>query len=173
MWRSQAPTHRPQEAVEAFGSSVAHPPGVPAGGAARIPRGTGCGPSPSRARRVATALLLVALPWWPRADPPSAPWPAVDVFDAPPAAGRVLLMQYQCGGCHHIGGVDGARGRSGPPLLRVGARSYLAGRVPNAPERLARWIVDPAALVPDTTMPAMGVRPAEARAMAAYLWSSR
>lgn len=168
MWRSQAPAPRPDEAFEA---SVAHPSGVAAGRAARVPRGPG--PAPSRTRRAATALLLLALPWWPGAEPPMAPWPAADPLEADPAAGRVLLMQYQCGGCHHIRGVEGARGRGGPPLLRVGARSYLAGRIPNAPERLARWIVDPAALVPDTTMPAMGVRPAEARAMAAYLWSSR
>jgi cytochrome c2 len=34
-----------------------------------------------------------------------------------------------------------------------------------------RWIVDPAALVPGTKMPSMGVSPDDAHAMAAYLLS--
>ncbi len=90
---------------------------------------------------------------------------------ADPARGQRLLMQYQCGSCHAIPGVAAARGIHGPSLEAFGKRSYIAGRIPNFPDALARWIVAPAALVPDTAMPSMGVSPDEARHMAAYLGS--
>ena len=83
--------------------------------------------------------------------------------------GRLLLAQYQCGSCHTIPDVQAARGRTGPTLVAFGRRSYIAGQVPNRPEPLARWLVAPAAVVPGTTMPAMGVSPDDARDMAAYL----
>jgi cytochrome c len=83
--------------------------------------------------------------------------------------GRLLLAQYQCGSCHTIPDVQAARGRTGPTLTAFGRRSYIAGQVPNGPEHLVRWIVAPAALVPGTTMPAMGVSPEDAHDMAAYL----
>lgn len=85
------------------------------------------------------------------------------------ARGKLLLAQYQCGSCHTIPGVAASRGTVGPTLQAFGRRSYIAGNVPNQPAALARWIVDPKALVPVTTMPAMGVSPDDARAMAAYL----
>lgn len=98
----------------------------------------------------------------------------------PPAAARVpgdarlgkaLLAQYQCGACHQIEGVATARGQLAPPLDSFGRRSYIAGSVPNTPEALARWLVDPPALKPGTTMPALGVSEQDARHMAAYLYS--
>jgi cytochrome c len=92
--------------------------------------------------------------------------------DAPRAQvlrGQALLAQYQCGSCHAIPEVPAARGSTGPALAAFGRRSYIAGEVPNRPDTLARWIVRPTALVPDTPMPAMGVSADEARDMAAYL----
>ena len=83
--------------------------------------------------------------------------------------GQRLLSQYQCGSCHTIPDVAAARGGQGPSLAAFGKRSYIAGHIPNTPEALARWIVAPAALVPGTLMPSMGVSPAEAHDMAAYL----
>ncbi len=93
--------------------------------------------------------------------------------EAQVALGKALLAQYQCGSCHTIPAVPGARGKVGPPLAAFGHRSYIAGRLPNGPEQLARWIEAPAALVPDTTMPSMGVSNEDARAMAAYLLTLR
>ncbi|MDP9895577.1 cytochrome c1 [Variovorax boronicumulans] len=84
-------------------------------------------------------------------------------------AGQRLLAQYQCGSCHAIPGVPIAQGVVGPPLSAYGRRSYIAGHLPNRPDTLAQWIVAPAALVPGTAMPAMGVSPQDARDMAAYL----
>lgn len=85
--------------------------------------------------------------------------------------GRALLAQYQCGTCHRIPGVAAARGEVAQPLAAWRRRSYIAGRLPNRPDTLARWIAAPQSLVPDTLMPSMGVAPADAQAMAAYLFS--
>lgn len=85
------------------------------------------------------------------------------------ARGKLLLAQYQCGSCHAIPGVAASRGTVGPTLQAFSRRSYIAGNVPNHPAALARWLVDPKAIIPATTMPSMGVSPIDARAMAAYL----
>ncbi|VTU31606.1 Cytochrome c oxidase subunit 2 precursor [Variovorax sp. PBS-H4] len=92
--------------------------------------------------------------------------------DAPRAQrlrGQALVAQYQCGSCHVIPDVPAARGRAGPALGGFGRRSYIAGEVPNRPDVLAQWIVQPKALVPDTLMPPMGVSADQARDMAAFL----
>ncbi len=91
--------------------------------------------------------------------------------EQPAERGRQLLAQYHCGTCHTIPGVDGARGKLAVTLESIGRRSYLAGHVPNGSEQLVQWIVDPASLVPDTTMPRMGVSPEDARDIAVYLRS--
>lgn len=85
--------------------------------------------------------------------------------------GARLLVQYQCGACHTIPGVPGARGPLGPTLQGFGRRAYIAGQLPNDEPTLLRWIVDPRSLLPATPMPAMGANEADARAMAAYLLS--
>jgi len=83
--------------------------------------------------------------------------------------GQRLLGQYQCGACHRIPGVVGATSSLAAPLEGFGKRSYIAGRLANQPALLAQWIARPQSLVPGTRMPDMGVRPEDARAMAAYL----
>ena len=90
-----------------------------------------------------------------------------------PAAGRRLIAAYDCGVCHRIPGVPGAKGVVGPPLRGFGAHVYIAGRFENTAPMLARWILDPPALKPSTAMPAVGVDETEARDIAAYLLSLR
>ncbi|WP_411881660.1 c-type cytochrome [Polaromonas sp. YR568] len=102
-------------------------------------------------------------------DPSGSAAPRPSAARADPLLGQRLITQYQCGSCHAIPGVAAARGRLGPSLQAFGKRSYIAGRVPNSADALAQWLVAPASLVPDTTMPSMGVSQEEARHMAAYL----
>lgn len=83
--------------------------------------------------------------------------------------GRVLMERYHCGTCHTIPGVAAAQGRLAASLDGYGRRAYIAGRVANQPATLARWIADPASVVPGTLMPSMGVAADDARAMALYL----
>jgi cytochrome c len=87
--------------------------------------------------------------------------------------GARLIEQYHCGSCHVIPDIPAAQGRTGPMLEQFGRRSFIAGSIPNFPDALARWIVDPAAMKPGTTMPSMGVSESDARHMAAYLASLR
>ena len=83
--------------------------------------------------------------------------------------GRTLMTHYQCGSCHATPGVPSAPAPVAPSLEGFGRRSYIAGRLPNDPATLQRWLQDPPALVPGTTMPRLGVTPADARDMAGYL----
>jgi cytochrome c2 len=61
----------------------------------------------------------------------------------------------------------------GPTLEAYAHRAYIAGELPNEPDVLVRWIQDPPALVPGTTMPDRGVPAPLARDMAAFLMSLR
>jgi cytochrome c1 len=59
----------------------------------------------------------------------------------------------------------------GPPLTAFAERSFIAGRIPNAPDNLIRWILYPQSVDPQTAMPMLNVRPNDARDMAAYLYT--
>ena len=87
--------------------------------------------------------------------------------------GRLLLRQYGCGGCHRIPGVEAARGNVGPSLEGIARRVYLAGRLPNTPENMVRWIVEPKAIHPGTAMPDLSVSEAQAHDMVAHLYRLR
>jgi cytochrome c2 len=86
-------------------------------------------------------------------------------------AGRQALARRPCGGCHEIPGVRGAQGKVGPSLSGFAGRAYVDGRLTNSPENLIAWIVDPHAIDPQNAMPPTGVGQAEARNMAAYLYT--
>jgi cytochrome c2 len=90
-----------------------------------------------------------------------------------PAEGRELVEAYGCGACHTMSGVPGARGLVGPPLDGLRQRVYLAGVVPNSPQNLVRWIVDPKRIDSLTAMPELGVAESQARDMAAFLYTLR
>jgi mono/diheme cytochrome c family protein len=93
------------------------------------------------------------------------------VPDADPEQGRLALQAHECGVCHVIPGVRGARGRVGPPLDAYSRRVYLAGKFPNTPRMLVQWIQDAPSLAPQTAMPAIAMTEAQARNMAAYLYT--
>ena len=86
-------------------------------------------------------------------------------------AGREALARRPCGGCHEIPGVRSAQGKVGPSLSGFAGRTYVDGRLTNSPDNLVAWIVDPHAIDPQNAMPATGVGRAEARDMAAYLYT--
>ncbi|MEZ4869288.1 MAG: c-type cytochrome [Caldilineaceae bacterium] len=90
-----------------------------------------------------------------------------------PRQGEQAIMQYGCGSCHTIAGVPGARGLVGPPLTGVGERAYIAGVLPNTPDDMVLWIMNPQAFVPGNAMPNLNVSEADARNIVAYLYSTR
>ena len=97
----------------------------------------------------------------------------LEIAGGDPVRGQEAMSRYGCGTCHQIPGVPGARGLVGPPLSDFGQRSLIAGQLPNRPAVLIDWILNPPALVPDTGMPEIGVAPADAKDMAAYLYTLR
>jgi cytochrome c len=98
---------------------------------------------------------------------------AITLTGGDPERGRAAIRSYGCPVCHSIPGVRGPRGQVGPPLDTIGGRSYLAGQLPNTPENMIRWIRDPQAVERGTAMPDLGVGEAEARDIAAYLYTLR
>jgi cytochrome c len=100
---------------------------------------------------------------------PLGPAASAEVAGADPGRGPQAIGRYGCGACHVIPGVTGARGAVGPSLAGVGSRAIIAGRLPNTPDNMVRWIENPPALAPGTAMPDLGVTDADARDIAAYL----
>jgi cytochrome c len=88
-----------------------------------------------------------------------------------PDRGRADIQRRPCGGCHEIPGVAGAQGRVGAPLTHFASRAFIAGRVNNTPDNLIQWIEDPHTIDKDNAMPPMGIGEAEARDIAAYLYT--
>ncbi|MBV8920151.1 c-type cytochrome [Bradyrhizobium sp.] len=92
-------------------------------------------------------------------------------FNGDPKRGADLVRSYGCGGCHDIPGIANADGNVGPPLHRIGARTYIAGFLQNSPDNMAFWIQDPQKVLPGNAMPQMGIPPDQARDIAAFLYT--
>ena len=90
-----------------------------------------------------------------------------------PQRGKAAFRRHGCGACHAIRGVDGADGRVGPGLDKVAVRAFLAGDQPNDPQHMIAWVQHPQAQRPGVGMPEMGLSDAEARDVAAYLYTLR
>ncbi len=157
------------------------PSGSSVAGLSRPLAGRGSMPRAARERERERAPLAarLAVPMWgvllalgltgcgPAPDEPLRRW-QVDTADL--ARGRTLMTHYQCGSCHAVPGVPGGAERA-PELARFGRRSYIAGQLPNTPESLQRWLLDPPGMVPGTTMPRLGLSERDARDIAGYLLS--
>jgi cytochrome c2 len=88
-----------------------------------------------------------------------------------PARAPAAIRRYGCAGCHTIPGIPGGDGQVGGPLADIVHRVYVGGVVTNSPDNLVKWIVSPQAFSPRSAMPATGISEAEARDVAAYLYS--
>lgn len=85
--------------------------------------------------------------------------------------GKLAAERLGCGTCHDLPGVKWPRGQVGPALEGFGDRAMIAGRLPNRPETLARFVRDAPSLIPATAMPAIPMTDEEATAIAAWLQS--
>ena len=88
-----------------------------------------------------------------------------------PRTGQQLIARYGCAACHEIKGIAHADSKVGPSLTEIRGRGYIGGVLPNSADNIVKWIVHPHAYSPKTAMPELGVSAAEARDMAAYLYS--
>ncbi len=95
---------------------------------------------------------------------------AIAVPGGHPDRAPALVHAYGCGSCHTIPGIDGANAHVGPSLAGIGERQNIAGRLPNTPDNLVRWISRPQQVDPGNLMPDLGVPDSAARDIAAYLY---
>jgi len=121
--------------------------------------------------RLLPVLMLLGAAGLTGCDEPSEPAGILMIDGGDPEQGRSLIQAYGCGTCHTIAGVRGARGRVGPQLDDFAQQHLLAGFLPNAPGNLVAWLMDPVALKAQTGMPSQGLTEAEARHVAAYLYT--
>jgi cytochrome c2 len=117
------------------------------------------------------ALVLLALAGLAACGDNQSETTPLTIADGDPELGHSLIQSYGCGTCHVIEGVRGARGKVGPRLENYAQQHLLAGFMPNVPLNLIAWLMDPVALKPQTGMPSQGVTEAEARHIAAYLYT--
>ena len=119
-------------------------------------------------------ILLMTLIWfgaqqWSEASELDAAARAMTGGD--PLQAATLMTRYGCAGCHTIPGLPGADGQVGGPLTQMRKRVFIAGVMPNTASNLIEWIVQPQAHDPRSAMPATGISTAEARDVAAWLYS--
>ena len=83
--------------------------------------------------------------------------------------GQKIFERTACINCHAVAGTA-ANGRFGPDLTHLMSRDTIAsGAAPNTPETLRRWIHDPNAIKPGSSMPAMGLSDPDLNAVTSYL----
>ena len=87
------------------------------------------------------------------------------------ARGKELIRSYGCGSCHTIPRVPGAEASVGPSLQGIATHAYIAGVLPNQPENMIRWIMNPPGVDEKTAMPNLHVTATDARDIAAYLYT--
>jgi mono/diheme cytochrome c family protein len=117
---------------------------------------------------LATTLWLATQQWNEASERDAA---ARAMTGGEPARAATLMIRYGCAGCHTIPGVPGADGQVGGPLSELRKRVFIAGVIPNTASNLIGWIVEPQAHDPRSAMPVTGISSAEARDVAAWLYS--
>jgi cytochrome c oxidase subunit II len=87
--------------------------------------------------------------------------------------GASIVTTKSCAMCHAVRGTT-AGGRTAPDLTHLASRrSLAAGVLPNTPEALDRWLLDPQAVKPGNKMPNPGLSSDERAAVVAYLRTLR
>lgn len=95
------------------------------------------------------------------------------VVDGDAARGRALLTTHACTSCHALPGERQPAAHVGPPLTQFARRTNIGGSLPNEPEMLVRFIMNAPQALPGTAMPDLAVDEAEARDIAALLYTLR
>lgn len=99
-----------------------------------------------------------------------APGAAAPATPGDAARGKALVAQYGCNVCHVVPDIGGPQGSLGPSLAGVASRPTISfGKVPNTPENMVRYIQNPSALNPQSSMPPIGLTDVDATDVTAYL----
>lgn len=114
---------------------------------------------------IALAVMLCACA--DKSDPPRT------LMGADANRGLAVMERVGCAACHDTPGIAWPRGRTGPSLQGFADSTLIAGQFPNRPDRLIPFLKDAPSMAPATAMPAMPLTEAEARDVAAYLYTLR
>jgi cytochrome c oxidase subunit 2 len=106
-------------------------------------------------------LLLSAFPLGAAAPAAAVVAPVVAPTSAPAATGRALFLAKGCATCHHHADFAGS-GALGEGVPDLSTNRWNA-------DFLRRWLADPPAVKPGTTMPNLHLRPDEIDALIAFL----
>lgn len=87
--------------------------------------------------------------------------------------GQRAMRAYGCTACHAVPRMVGDNPSVGPSLEGFGGRAYIAGVLPNTPENLLHWILDPPGVDSLTAMPQLGVTASDAVDIAEFLYTLR
>lgn len=105
-------------------------------------------------------------------DAPAVPARAARHVDGGDATrGRRLLDRHACTTCHAIPGEREPPAFVGPPLAGFARRTNIGGTLPNRPEVLIRFLMNAPAELPGTGMPNLQLDEAQARDLAALLYT--
>jgi len=102
-----------------------------------------------------------------KSDPPRT------LAGANPADGLAIIERVGCASCHAVPGVRWPAGATASSLENFGDSPLISGRLPNQPDTLVRFLRDAPSLDPQTAMPPMPLSEADARDVAAYLYTLR
>lgn len=140
---------------------------------ARDPTPQATASDPARAHPISLALLFVACGMILTAVTGCGSGHAASIAATvgDPGRGATLIRAVGCGSCHIVPGVNDANGLVGPPLGQMGRRIYIAGLLRNTPDNMITWLRSPQSVVPGNAMPDMGLSEADARDIAAYLYT--
>jgi cytochrome c len=97
--------------------------------------------------------------------------PRTQIAGADAERGKAAIQRHGCIACHAIPGIPNPGSNVGPPLDKMAKRAYVAGVVPNLPTEMVRWLRNPPQVDSRTAMPNMGISEAEAKDIAAYLYT--
>jgi cytochrome c2 len=120
--------------------------------------------------RLVILMLVLSLACAKKEAPAAQQTPAAPAGDA--ARGSQLVTDYGCTMCHAIPSIAGPQGSLGPSLAGLASRPSISqGAVSNTPENVAKFIQNPTALNPQSSMPPVAMPDADARDIAAFLLS--
>ena len=98
---------------------------------------------------------------------------AIEMTGGDPDKGRDAIGRYGCSSCHAVPGVRGADGMVGPPLTKMGTRTYIGGVLKNTPDNMKAWLKNPPGIDEKTAMPNLHLSDEEVKDISAYLYTLR
>jgi len=98
---------------------------------------------------------------------------AINLTGGDPWKGATKIGVYGCSSCHTIPGIAGADAMVGPPLTKMGTRTYIGGVLKNTPDNMMAWLKDPPGVDAKTAMPNVHLGDEDARDIACYLYTLR